>query len=460
MPEIREQAYDVARAVVRGLHGESRRRPRDLLGLTLTASRRAATAYDVALGRLLRLQDGVEEGLERAVALDPGFAQAHAALALLGHEWGEAGSWRSALAAAHAAASERHLDDREVSFLDAVTTRLRSDEATGAAALLRHVRLFPRDALAVGVALPTVAFGGLTSGSQTADLVESLGRAYGDDWWYAGQLAFVRQDQGRWAEAEALADHALSVEPASGHAVHARAHVLLETGRHAEGLAWLDGWIRSCGRDARHRSHFSWHAALHELALGDVEAVGARYVRELAPPAVTGSRALVDSAALLWRCRVTGVELPAAAAPSVRAAAPDGWLISPPTPFAALHAALALAVEDDAAGLAALRATSLAHADPVFREVLAPVCRALQSVVEGDHAGAATVLRDVLPRTGSLGGSAAQREVLEDTLVHALARSGRGEEAARVLDRRLHRRPSVLDARLRDRARSVAGRTA
>ena len=121
MPEIREQAYDVARAVVRALHGETRRRPTDAYGLTLTTSQRAAEAYNEAFGRLLRLQDGVEEGLEAAVAIDPDFAQAQAALALLGHEWGATGSWRTALSAAHAAASDRHLDDREVSFLDAVT---------------------------------------------------------------------------------------------------------------------------------------------------------------------------------------------------------------------------------------------------------------------------------------------------------------------------------------------------
>ena len=97
MPEIREQAYDVARAVVRALHGETRRRPTDAYGLTLTTGRRAAEAYNEALGRLLRLQDGVEDGLEAAVELDPDFAQAQAALALLGHEWGATGSWRSAL---------------------------------------------------------------------------------------------------------------------------------------------------------------------------------------------------------------------------------------------------------------------------------------------------------------------------------------------------------------------------
>ena len=327
------------------------------------------------MAKLLCLQDGVEEDLEAAVATDPGFAQAHAALALLGHEWGAVGSWRTALQAAHAAAADRDLDDREVSFLDAVTTRLRSDEETGAAALLRHIRLFPRDALAVSVAVPTVAFGGLTSGRQTAELVEGLGRSYGDDWWYAGQLAFVRQDQERWSEAEELASYALSVEPSSGHAVHARAHVYYETGNHAEGLAWLDGWIQSRGPQANHRSHFSWHAALHELMQCDIDAVRRRYERELAPPLVTGLAGAGRrrrAAVALPRHRAPGrAQLPSQA---VCAAAPDGWLLNPPTAFIAMHAAVSLAAEGDDVGLAALRTIALAHHDPVFRDVVAARC--------------------------------------------------------------------------------------
>ena len=274
--------------------------------------------------------------------------------------------------------------------------------------------------------------------------------SYGDDWWYAGQLAFVRQDQERWSEAEDLASYALAEEPASGHAVHARAHVFYETGEHTAGLSWLDEWIRTQGPQANHRSHFSWHAALHELMQGDVEAVRRRYERELAPPLVTGSRALVDSGALLWRCRVTDTWTDDLPSEAVCGSAPDGWLISPPTPFAALHSALSLAAEGDEIGLAALRTTSLAHADPVFREVVAPVCRALQAVVEGEYDAAARQLESLLPRAGVLGGSAAQREVLEDTLVYALARSGHGDRAAEVLDRRLDRRPSRLDVRRRD----------
>ncbi len=114
-----------------------------------------------------------------------------------------------------------------------------------------------------------------------------------------------------------------------------------------------------------------------------------------------------------------------------------------------MHAALALAVSGDPVGLATLRATSLAHADPVFRDVVASVCQALQAVVERRCGEAARVLEATLPRATALGGSAAQREVLEDTLVYALAESGRTERAAEVLDRRLGRRASPLDARRR-----------
>ncbi|UUZ60265.1 hypothetical protein [Nocardioides sp. B-3] len=111
--------------------------------------------------------------------------------------------------------------------------------------------------------------------------------------------------RGRFDEAGLLAESALFCEPSSGHAVHAQTHVMYETGKHESGRVWLDHWVAESGRSASHRAHFSWHAALHDLALGDTEAVRQRYYSQLAPPTVTGVRALVDSASLLWRWRVT-----------------------------------------------------------------------------------------------------------------------------------------------------------
>jgi uncharacterized NAD(P)/FAD-binding protein YdhS len=447
MPEIRVQAAEVAQAVLRDLFRPAVRRQTDVYGLRLTTTARAAASYNEALGRLLRLQGGAEELVAAAVAEDPDFALGHAALALLGHEWGMGVDVATELAAAQTASERRLLDDRERSFLTAVSARV---DRADSSALLAHIREYPLDALVVSVAVPTVAFGGLTSGSQTAELVESLAPSYGGDWWYAGQLAFVRQDQERWGEAEQLSSYALSLEPSSGHAVHARAHVFYETGQHGAGLRWLDGWIRRRGPQANHRAHFSWHAALHELMMGDVDAVRRRYYSQLAPPGVSGSRVLVDSGALLWRCRMTGVwpdPLPVA---DVVAAAPEGWLVQPPTGFAAMHSALTLAAADDLVGLDLLRRNSVTHSDPVFRDVVAPLCSGLSAVVMGDWGTALMILQALPSRLLALGGSAAQRDVVEETLVYALASAGRGDDAALVLDARLSRRPSPLDVRRRD----------
>lgn len=133
----------------------------------------------------------------------------------------------------------------------------------------------------------------------------------------------------------------------------------------------------------------------------------------------------------------------------MRAAAPDEWLSAPPTAFAALHAAVLLAADGDAAGLAGLAARSSASDDRVFRDVVAPLCEGLALVVDERWNAAAATLGKVVTTMEPLGGSRAQREVVEDTLVHALAMAGRTSEAAEVLDVRLSRRSSALDARRR-----------
>ena len=227
--------------------------------------------------------------------------------------------------------------------------------------------------------MPTIAFGGATEVPQEAwSLVEGLAPAYGSDWWYAGMLAFTRQEQERWDEAAELSERALAEVPASGHAVHARAHVYYETGDHDGGLAFLDPWIDSCGRAASHRAHFAWHAALHELAMGDDVAVRRRYAEQLAPPAVAGMRALVDSASLLWRARLAGAWTDEQPVESVLAAVDAGLLERPRTAFAALHVAVARAAAGDIAGLRRLAAYAAATGDPVMVAAVAPVARGLE----------------------------------------------------------------------------------
>ena len=423
--------------------------PNDRYGLRLSTTSEAAEAFCLGMERVLMLREGAMAQFARAVALDPGFALGHATLALLGSEWGAAVDVPGELAAVRAAGT-CGIDERERSFVAAVAARVgdpvgSDQDSPGARALLRHIADYPLDALAVSAAVPTVAFGGITSGRRTWELVERLGSSYGDDWWYRGELAFVRQEQGRWDEAEELAVRSLDEQPVAGHAVHARTHVFYETGRHEAGLRWLDGWIAEHGPQANSGAHFSWHAAIHELALDDSNAVQRRYECQLAPPLVTGMRALVDSGSLLWRCRMVSRWRGPVPAEEVMDAARAEWLCAPPNPFAALHGALALALAGDAAGLAALCHWAGRHARPVFNEVVAPLCGGLCAVLEERWDDAVGLLSLLLPRRAELQCSLAQAEVIEETAVYAMIRAGQTARAARAITTRLDRRPSALD---------------
>ena len=451
IPEIRSQAAALARSVLAALPSPRlSRRPRDPFGLPLSTSTGAGAAYAQALGRILRVQSGAEELIGAAVRQDPGFALGHAALALLGVEWGVPVDVDSALAAAEASAGRG--DERERRFLEVAAARVRTPGPDSAAALLSYVQAYPEDALAVSITVPTIAFGGATElPAEAWALVEGLESAYRDHWWYLGLLAFIRQEQERYAEAGELAARALAAEPAAGHAVHAKAHVHYETGDHRAGLAWLDGWIASCGARASHRAHFSWHAALHELALGDDAALARRYAGELAAPGVIGVRALVDSASLLWRSRVVGAALPGAIE-DVLPAIPEQLLAEPATPFVGLHAALALAAAGDCRGLARLRRWAERQPDGPFPATIAPLADALCDLTHGDPDRALATLL-ALPGVDRLGGSAAQREIVEETLVHCAIAAGRPDVAAERLHRRLDHRSCPRD---RERVAALA----
>ncbi|HSV41121.1 MAG TPA: FAD/NAD(P)-binding protein [Nocardioidaceae bacterium] len=465
VPEIRTQALALAGTVLDEIAPLPRRladgrlvsgrhpvaRPRDPLGLPLSSTAEAAKAYNAGLERVMRLQAGAEDRFIEATRLDPGFALAHAALAMLGHEAGANTDVEASLRAAQESAQARG-DDRERSLVDVVAARVGNPQHEGGTTLLAHVAAYPRDVLAVSAAVPTIAFSGVTDVRREAwDLVEGLAPAYGDHWWFLSLLSFTRADQSRFEEAGLLAEGALACEPSSGHAAHALAHVLYETGQHETGRAWLDQWIAENGRSANHRAHFSWHAALHELALGDTEAVRRRYYAELAPPTVSGVRSLIDSASLLWRWQVTTGScwgLDGGPVPPVRAIldAVDPALVNEPeTPFAALHAAVALAAAGDVPLLRRLATQCRRATDPAMSIVVATICDALRAVCEQQHATAAGLLSEVMPRLPDVGGSAAQREVIEETLLYCLVHAGQPEPARALLNTRLDRRTSPLD---------------
>jgi hypothetical protein len=229
--------------------------------------------------------------------------------------------------------------------------------------------------------------------------------------------------------------------------VHARTHVFYETGNHDAGLHWLDDWIAAHGHGAAYTAHFSWHAALHELALDDPTAVRHRYLEQLAPPGVTGPRALVDSASLLWRSALAGAWPETLPIADVLEAVPSCLLDHPATCFAAMHAVVALAAARDLDRLARLRSFAAEYPDPTYAELVVPLCDGFAAYVRGEPAIAADRLAMVVPQAARLGGSAAQQEVIAETMLQALVASGQHDAARAHLEQRLDRRPCPSESR-------------
>ena len=233
---------------------------------------------------------------------DPTFALGQAGLALLGHEYCASVDIERPARGRPAARRARHRARTQ--------PRARGRRRTSrgdSRPLIRHLREYPRDAAAAVGGRPDdrLRRGHRRSPQESWAIVERPSRRTATTGGTPGCSAFIRQEQCRWDEAMALSCRSLELEPAAGHSVHARTHVHYETGDHQAGLTWLDGWIHGVGQSSDNLAHYSWHAALHELSMGDFAAVQHRYAAELAPPTVVGCRALVDSCSLLWRWAIT-----------------------------------------------------------------------------------------------------------------------------------------------------------
>ena len=157
---------------------------------------------------------------------------------------------------------------------------------------------------------------------------------------------------------------------------------------------------------------------------------------------------LADSASFLWRWEIydaapaLGTEWSEVAA-HARQHFPRASLA-----FADLHAALTEAATGDQASLqqriAGLQVLVDAGGLPAG-EVAPALCAAIARLARGEAREAVDGLEAALADLPRIGGSHAQREVFDDTLIVAELRSGQRDRAAALLRARLARRPSARD---------------
>jgi hypothetical protein len=229
------------------------------------------------------------------------------------------------------------------------------------------------------------------------------------------------------------------------------AHVFFETGDAESGAAFLEEWLPDYPRQSQMYSHLTWHLALFALAGDRAERVRALYDETLRPAASPGIPliTLCDSAALMWRHDLYGLERPAGSRAEVAALARQAFS-RPGITFADVHCALAYAAAGELEALEQLAAqlqTRQAAGKLPAGDVVPAIVRALAAFARGDYEHTVQTLEPVAEQVVRIGGSNAQRQVIEDTLLQAYIRSGHYAPAEKLLRQRLARRPSARDER-------------
>lgn len=267
--------------------------------------------------------------------------------------------------------------------------------------------------------------------------------------------AFGLEECRLYGPAEEAGRRALQLDPRTPWAVHAVAHVMEMQGRFDDGAAWLRQHQPQWAEGNGFSGHLWWHAALFRLEALDLAGVLRLADAHLAGDALQITLQRLDTASLLWRLQLLGAEV----GPRWRALL-DGW----PLPaaeagfyaFNDVHAVVALLGAGEMARaeawIARCAERALSSEDArrsnhgMAREVGLPLMRALAGFVRGDAAGAATALYGVREIAARFGGSQAQRDLIDLSLLAAAADAPEGEARAlgrAVLHERLVAKPAT-----------------
>lgn len=394
------------------------------------ASDAALARYDEALADFQRFTGDPVTALREATDDSPGFVMAHVLNAYL-HLTGTDAAGVPIAQGFHAAAAAAPANPREAAHVAAVEQLLRGEMRQAARTLEDIAIAWPRDALALqaGQLLDFLL-------GDSRMLRDRIGRAL-PHWdrsmpgYHAvqGMLAFGLEETGLYDRAEAAGREAIGLEPRNGWAQHAVAHVMEMQDRREDGVAWMREDLGRWTDGSFFAVHNWWHLALFHLGLDQTDEVLALY-----DGPIWGHRSdlafdMVDASALLWRLHLRGVDVGdrwAALADSWQAALEGESLYA----FNDAHAAMAYVGAGRGDALAALaEAQARAVARPgdnalFIGEVGRPVVAGVAAFGRGDWKGAVEALRPVRNRAGRFGGSHAQRDLIDLTLIEAARRAG------------------------------------
>src|SRR6185369_9328232 len=215
------------------------------------------------------------------------------------------------------------------------------------------------------------------------------------------------------------------------------AHVCYESGELDAARSFLSSWLSTYPREGFFYGHLSWHLSLCEIQAGNWAQALQLYQDALALDRHSGGpqQKISDGAAFLWRSELAGYPRDAASWRGLYEYA-NRALPRPGSGLADLHVILAHVVMGDDAALDA-RARQMAELAGEGRypsgSYLPALARGFAAFERGDFSAAIEALAPLAGQNERIGGSRAQHDLIELTLLKAYLGAGRLEEAKWLL---------------------------
>jgi tetratricopeptide (TPR) repeat protein len=427
------------------------------------ATQAAVTAYDAAVRAFNLVHGDAIAMFDTACEAAPDFAMAY-----LGKAWGlvlanDPGLMTRAKTVVEAARPLR-LNEREQAHLAALTHLVQGARAAAVAVLDRHLMRYPFDLVAHQGAAVTDGFLGRFHWVRDRS-ARALPLWSKDQSGYGTLLAFHGfglEEAGDYARAEDESRAAAELEPLSFWPHHTVAHVMEMTGRPEDGLGWMAAREALWSTPSHlNQVHIWWHRALFHLELGQYDAALALYDGPMRSTQRPVALSLTNATALLWRLDALGCDV--GDRWREEATLWEGHADGKCLVFADIHAAMAELRSGEASAverrLEAMRETaaSAVEAAGLYRAVGIPIVEGLAAFHRGAYPEAVELLLPACVDLWQIGGSHAQRDVVNWTLTEAAARAGQRGVALSLAHERLATRPrSAPNRRFLRHAEAIA----
>jgi tetratricopeptide (TPR) repeat protein len=409
------------------------------------ASPESLAAYEKAARELRCLIGDPVGSVQAAIETSPAMPMAHALNAWLHLLGTEPGGLPVARASLRAAAVES-ASDRERGHLRAIKLLTEGRWREAGRVLEDVTAAYPLDALALQAGHQIDFFTGDSrmSRDRIARALPAWSPSVPGYHAVLGMYAFGLEECGEYARAEETGRRCVELERRDGWGWHAVTHVLEMQNRPAEGIRWLRADTGAWTNESFFAVHNWWHLALFYLEQGDVDEV-----LGLLDGPIFGGRSqvvleMIDVSALLWRLALRGVDV------SDRWDAIAGnWAPVAGTgsyAFNEFHAMMAFVgsgrEREQKAVINSLRAAATGVGDPAAfaREVGLDAALAIQAFGHGRYAETVELLRPLRSYAHRFGGSHAQRDLIDLTLIEAAVRSHQKGLASALAAERLARR--------------------